>query len=354
MFCVKCGHKIGTKNKFCKNCGAPAVTSDLLKKQKHTTFPKSERYIRKVFGFLFLIVVLPLGIFSIFARLFSLTPALLLISIYGLYLLRSRKHHLITDVIFAGLSYLFYALGGMGGGFGFPPVVPLKNLKGFFLTGDWSHVGIGFAPSIAYGLLVLSSIIILFFNINIFSLLTNIFAKIKPITNSSKRDLINGVSFLIIALVVFILPWQHKIQINSESPAGVMGPPPGNKTFLSAGGPELKSKVAFDLEKNYWQYEIELINTRQEEAVITAIRAKDIKGNNLHLAPPFTNNFQVVGGIKTEDKIIISPTMIPMASPNERSTQKPAILKISSQKPLILITWAEENGQFGGTIGFWK
>jgi len=347
-FCPKCKQKIEPQDKFCRHCGFSFAKEESVKKYQ---FSKIEFYIRRIIGFVLLLSTLPIIVLSVTAKLFSLF-GLSLITIFSIYLIKTKRHHLFFDVIFAFLAVIFYAFGGIGGSFGSPLVAPLVTLKGNWLVADWAHSGVGLDSGLITGYLVICVIILLFVSTAFTLFLVDIFAKIKVIRNSPKMNLISGIIFLIIGIIIFTLPWLHKIQISDST--GASGSPPGSGTVLSTTGSELKSKAGFDLEKGCWNYEIKLINTSQKKASITALKAKDIKGKTVDLAPPFDDNFQIIGGRKTKDKILIDVNLTIPIGPDEKPIYKPATLKISSQKPLILIAWIEENNKVGGNVSFWK
>lgn len=349
MFCSNCGQKIIPSDKFCRQCGAPVVTEAFLEKQKIDIFPKTEKYLRRILGILLLAVSLPIAIISATAFLFSVFFGMLLIIIFGIYLLKSKKYHFLTDIFFAGLSFILYSLP-LGGGF--PPIAPLILLKGSWLTADWMNSGISSDSKITIAYFVLAAIYLIFTTTAFFILFSNIFSKIKLITKCPKRNLISGLTFLLVIIIIFALPWLHKVQVSDSSSAS--GAPPDSGIILSATGSELKHTVKFDSDKNVWVYEVQLVNTSQREAIITALKAKTLNGRTIVIAPPFNANVEVVGGERMTDKIIIDVTLIPATEPDNAPIQKPAILKIYSQEPLILIAWVEENGRVGGNISFWK
>ena len=349
MFCAKCGQKIDSGDQFCKHCGNPVRGKG---SQKGIQISMSEIYIRKIAGIIILIVALPFAaMFALSSMGISLISGLSVVIIFSIYLLCSKKYHLITDILFVLMAFAVYTINVPGFAFyNFPPVASLVTLKGFWLTADWTHSGVGADYIAMY--LGLSAINLLFVSTVFFVFLTNIFSKIKPIVNSSKRNLISGLAFLAIAVIIFTLPWLHKVQVSDST--GASGAPPESGIVLSAMGPNLDNSVEFDAGKDVWTYKIELINTSQREAVIIALKAKTLDGKTVTLAPPFGANMEVISGVKMIDKIIIGVTLTPPTEPGKGPTQKPAVLKISSQQPLILIAWVEQNNKVGGQVGFWK
>jgi len=305
--------------------------------------PKTEVRIRKVLGVLLLASALPFTIFfGIIGMGLSLPSILTIVVIFGIYLLRNKGYHLVTDLFFVCIGLVAYIVPvSLFLGFFFPPVAPLPMLKGFFLTADWAHEGVGRSNPELFLVLFLTNI--LFFSSALFLFTTDIFSKIKRVTVSSKRGLIVALTLLVIFGVVFTLPWLHKIEIGGSA-MGAFGPGPGSGIMLGLKLPPENTTAYFDMERGTWVYQIELVNTHAENAEIIGLKGKSMAGKTVNIAPPFGDNVEIIGGNKSSEKITISPS---------GPTLKPALLRIYSNEPLLLITWVEKNNRTGWQIPFW-
>lgn len=339
MFCSKCGRKINSSDKFCKYCG----------KLVNRTIPESvpvsvsELYIRKISGALLLIGVLPLLAISLLAGgIVAVASGLTIIIIFAIYLLRSRSYHLNWDIFFALVALVAYAvpIPGLLLAFNLPPSAPLVVLKASWLTADWTRSGVGTDYSLFVLGLIASAESILFASSTFFTLLTDIYSKTKRIVNSPNRNRINGLTFLAIFVVLFTLPWLYRLKVANST--GASGSPPGSGIVLSDQGPDLHNTVEFNADKGVWTYRIQLNNSTSEEGVIIALKAKTLDGKTVTLAPPFGENIKVTGGNKFTDRIEIGPA------------KEAVTVQLSSQQPLVLIVWVEQNGKVGGQIAFWK
>jgi DNA-directed RNA polymerase subunit RPC12/RpoP len=331
MFCSHCGHKFNREDKFCPKCGqkigGQVEKSDI-----------KELKICRILGIILLLSSLPVSLFFAFATAGrSLLSIMTIVVIFSLYLLVSKKYHLVSDIFFVLVALIAYTVKApIFLFFGYPPIAPLVALKTFILTADWTNSGFGVAMGDTRLYLYLSVLNMLFITTALFLLATNIFSRTKVIAGSSKRSRICAFTFIIIATIIFTLPWLHKVQVANSSGAG--GPPPNSGTVLNSMGPDIHNTVEFDSEKGIWTYQIQLVNTSHDLAEITAIKAKTLSGKTVQVAPPFDKNIEITGGQKLNDKITVGVT--------------PAILKISSGTPLILIGWFESNNKFGGEVEF--
>jgi hypothetical protein len=340
MFCTKCGRKSGAGDKFCKYCGKPIGRGNA---KESVPFSTSELYIKRILGVILLVGALPLFALSLLASGgISIISGLTIAIIFAIYLLRSGRYHFVSEILFALVALATYAVpaAGLFLAFNFPPIAPLTTLKASWITADWTHSGVGTDYSLFLVYLGASAESILFASGAFFTFLTDIFSKIKRIVNSPKRNRINGLAFLAIFMIVFILPWLHKVEVANST--GASGSPPGSGVVLDGQGSGLHNTVAFNADKDVWIYKIQLSNTTSEEGVIIALKAKTLGGKTVTLAPPFGDNIEVTGGVKAANKIGVMPG------------QKLVTIQLSSQEPLILIVWVEQNGKVGGQIGFWK
>lgn len=297
-----------------------------------------EIYIRKILGILILISTLPFAIyFAIGTTGLSLLSILTIVVIFGVYLLRNKGYHLKTDLIFVLVGLVAYVLPiPIFVGFFAPPVAPLTTLKGFFLTADWANEGVGMGHPYEY--LFLCIINILFFSSGLFLFITDIFSKIKAVVNSKKRELIASLAFLAIFGTIFTLPWLHEIQIGMGG-MGAGGPGPNSGIILELKLPPENTTTYFDTEKDAWVYQIELINTHGVDAEIIGLKGKDMAGKTVQIAPPFGDNIEIIGGNKTFNNITIAPTIVAgPPEPGKPPKSKPALLRIYSRDPLLLIT----------------
>jgi len=312
---------------------------------------KIEVYIRKTLGILILVSALPFAIFFAIATTgISLLSILTITIIFSVYLLRNKGYHLKKDLFFVLMGLVAYILPIPIFVFlGFPPVAPLTMLKGFFLTADWANEGVGVSNVSSY--LFFSMLNILFFSSVLFLFITGIFSKIKAVANSNKRGLIAGLTFLAILGTVFTLPWLHKIEIGMGGSAGAGGPGPHSGIMLSLG--HENTTVNFDAEKGIWIYQLELINTNAANAEIIRLKGK-VGSKTVQIAPPFGDNIEITGGNKSSEKIIIGPTVVPPSEPGKSPTSMPALLRIYSKDPLLLITWIEKDNRTGWQVSFWK
>lgn len=277
---------------------------------------------------------------------------LTIVVIFGVYLLRNKGYHFKKDLFFVLVGLIAYILP-IPMFIGFPPAVPLTMLKGFFLTADWTHEGVGITNPELY--LVLFLINILFFSSTLFLLITDVFSKIKAVTDSKRRGLIVSLTFLAILGTVFTLPWFHKIEIGLGGGVSAFGPGPNSGIVLGLKLPPENTTVNFDAEKGVWVYQIELINTAAKNAEIVGLKGKTMTGKTVQIAPPFSDNIEIIGGNKSHEKIIIGPTVMPGPSePGKMPALKPALLRIYSSDPLLLITWIEKNNKAGWQISFWR
>lgn len=311
---------------------------------------KTEIYIRKILGISILVSALPFAIFfSIATAGLSLLSILTIVIIFSIYLLRNKGYHLKKDLFFVLVGLVAYVLPiPVFVFFGFPPVAPLTLLKGFFLTADWAQEGVGVSNIQEY--LFFSMLNILFFSSVLFLFITDIFSKIKTVTDSNKRGLIVCLTFLMIFGIIFMLPWFHKIEIGTGGGMGAGGPGPDSGIVLAPKTPPEKTTVNFDAKKGAWVYQIELINTNASNAEIIGLKGKTIAGKTVQIAPPFLGNIEIIGGNKSNEKIIIEPT----TEPGKPPALKPALLRIYSSDPLLLITWIEKNNRTGWQISFWR
>lgn len=325
-----------------------------LSEDKKTTPSKTELYIRKILGILILVSALPFAIFFGIASMgLSLLSILTIIVIFSVYLLRNKGYHFTTDLFFVCIGLVAYIVPAPIFIFGLAPVAPLTMLKGFFLTADWAHEGVGINNPELY--LFFSALNIFFFSSVLFLFITDIFSKIKAVTDSNRRGLIVGLTFLAIFGIVFTLPWFHKIQIGMGGGMGAGGPGPNGGIMLAPKTPPEKTTVNFDAEKGVWVYQIELISTAAENAEIIGLKGKSMTGNTVQIAPPFLDNIEIIGGNKSNEKIIIGPTVEPgPPEPGKPPALKPALLRIYSNDPLLLITWIEKNNRTGWQISFWR
>lgn len=359
MFCSQCGHKLNKVDKFCPKCGQKVgggvEGSGIISEEQLVKPTRIEFYFRRILGAILLLSVLPVSLYFAFATAgSSLLSFVTLIIVFGLYLLVSKKYHLVSDIFLGLVALIAYTVKApIFVFFGYPPIAPLVTLKAFVLTADWANSGFGVAMGDVRLYLFLSVLNMLFVTAALFSLATDIFSRTKTIANSPKRSWICAFTFIIIATVIFTLPWLYKIQVANSSGAG--GPPPNSGTVLSSMGPNLDNTVEFDSKKGIWIYQIQLVNTSHDPAEITAIKAKTLNGETVQVAPPFDKNIEITGGQKLNDKIIVGVTMADNSpSPNTAPVQTPAVLKIFSKTPLILIGWFEGNNKFGGEVEFWQ
>lgn len=309
---------------------------------------KIEIYVRKILGILILVSALPFAIFFAIATTgISLLSILTITMIFSLYILRNKGYHLKKDLFFVLMGLVAYTLPVPIFVFlGFPPVVPLTMLKGFFLTADWANEGVGVGNVSSY--LFFSMLNILFFSSVLFIFITGILSKIKVVANSNKRGLIAGLTFLVIFGTVFTLPWLHKVEVGQGS-MGAGGPGPDSGIMLSFG--HENTTVNFDAEKGIWIYQLELINTNAANAEIIGLKGK-VGSKTVQIAPPFEDNIEIIGGSKSSEKIVIAPTV--ESEPGKPPRLKPALLRIYSKDPLLLITWIEKGNKTGWQISFWK
>ncbi|MGQ9759174.1 MAG: hypothetical protein ACUVQ5_01175 [Candidatus Methanomethylicaceae archaeon] len=130
---------------------------------------------------------------------------------------------------------------------------------------------------------------------------------------------------------------------------------PGSGTILELKLPPENTMAHFDTENGTWVCQIELINTHVENAEIVGLKGKSMTGKTIQIAPPFLDNIEIIGGNKSEEKIIISPTLISgPPEPGKRPALKPAQLTIYSNDPLLLIALIETNNRIGWQITFWE
>lgn len=315
---------------------------------------KTEIYIRKILGLSILIPALPFVIFFAIATTgISLLSILTVTVIFTAYLLRNRGYHLKKDLFFVLVGLVAYLLPIPIFVFlGFAPVAPLTMLKGFFLTADWAKEGVGLSNPELY--LVLSLINILFFSSTSFLFITDILSKIKRVTDSNRRGLIVALPLLAVFGAAFALPWFYQIQIGVGGGMGAGGPGPSSGTMLDLKIPPENTTAYFDTEKGMWVYQIELVNTHMENAEIVGLKGKSMAGKTVQIAPPFGDNIEITGGNKSSEKLIISPTVAPSSEHGKPPTLIPALLRIYSKDPLLLVTWIEKNNRTGWQVSFWK
>lgn len=311
---------------------------------------KIEIYARRVLGILMLVFALPAAIyFGVGTTGISLLSVLTIIVIFSVYLFRNKGYHFGKDLFFVLIGLVAYTLPIPIFVFvAYPPVAPLTMLKGFFLTADWLNEGVGVRGIQSY--LFFAMLNILFFSSALFLFVTDIFSKIKAIANSSMRGAVTVLTFLTIFCVLFALPWLHSIKVGMGGGAGAGGPGPHSGIILDLG--HENTTVNFDAESGVWIYQIELINTKAANAEITGLKGK-VGSRTVQIAPPFGDNIEIIGGKKSGEKIIIGPTVIP-GEPGKPPALKPALLKIYSKEPLLLITWIEKNNRTGWQISFWR
>lgn len=341
MFCEKL---------LMKNVG----TEDNIKKEVAKA-SKTEIYIRKILGSLILVSAMPVAIvFAIATKGISLLSILTIIIIFSIYLPRNKGYHLKKDLFFVLIGLVAYILPiPIFAVWGFMSVAPLTMLKGFFLTADWANEGVGVGNISFY--LFLSMLNILFFSSVLFLFITGIFSKFKVVASSNKRGLIAIFTFLVIFGIVLTLPWLHKIEISMGGGMGAQGPGPESGIMLSPKLPPEKTTVNFNAEKGVWVYQIELVNIHAEDAKIIGLKGKNMAGKTVEIAPPFLDNIEIIGGNKSNETIIIGPTIEPgPPEPDKPPALKPALLIIYSNDPLLHITWIEKNNRTGWQISFWR
>lgn len=171
--------------------------------------------------------------------------------------------------------------------------------------------------------------------------------------NSPKRGLINIAILLAVFAILFGAPLLRSV-VASGSPGGTamaisFGLSPNAPHKVSTGSFNIGFKdtsVNFDSKNNLWTYQITARNQLNEDAEIVEIISLhqpsggfiNIFSEKRQLAPPFGEDIEVLGGEKTNEKVVVKPGSA-------------VTLKIFLKDPALVISLVEKRGRYD--IGFW-
>ncbi|HPQ23262.1 MAG TPA: hypothetical protein PK138_02810 [Candidatus Paceibacterota bacterium] len=291
---------------------------DAIKESELDVLPsKSELRLRKILG-IFILLLLPLTALGFFNLFFIIAlPIAIYLIVFGIYLLKDKRYHLIVDFFFTFIGFVLYF-------YYFHYILDLRYFA--LISSSWLIPMIGL-------ILTLSASFFLFFD----DILSKFWQSFKH--KGSMGFLIFLLAFSGLFLYPVLQPFSFPQK--SEHATGV-----GANMF-----PKLKigmddARYEFNSKDNLWVYQIKVTNSSDKENVeILKISAKklpessfSIIAETIDLAPPF-DNIKVSGGEKIGDKIVVKPLA-------------EATIVINSPLPLLDIIFQEKDGKTD--VGFGK
>lgn len=292
MFCPFCGKKVKQDYRYCAYCGVNLKVEDA--QTKKDSISKSESRIRQSLALLLLALVISMPLANPIGLQFAIPLAVIFLPV-SLYLVRSRKRHLVLECFLFFLGLVLYT-------FNLPIFLPapLSYLKGLIMSADWTD-------RMTFIFLAFFFSKVLFFATTAYLLLSGIFAGLSSFSEARRYSAANLALFGLILVTTFALPFLKTVRIEPGPAIGVGVGGRGSfevvyVVYDERQGRRAASVLEVDPQRNQWVYKIQLKNSTRDRAEVTRITS-----SGKQIAPPFGDNLVVVGAEKTAEKLEVPP-----------------------------------------------